>query len=336
MFLNTYIISLLSFLFLCVMPIHASHAQEKDSTSKANIGIFIFKLDDVYIHSVSEAIESALENKAIFTTFDAKNEQNTQTEQLNTFLSQHVDAVAINLVDIKESQKILNIVQKKNIPVIFFNKEPNLNILKAYPQARYVGTEPIQAGLLQGEIIANLWKTHPEFDRNKDGTCHFIMYQGGLDNPEALFRTRSSVQRARELGINMQQIGDTLICDWDATCAYGSTKLIFESFKDEVDFIISNNDDMAIGAILALNEYGFNKEGGTYIPVVGVDAIEKARSAIRAGSMHGTVLQDAQAMGNAVATMLLNASQKKPLLRNLKYTWDESGLAIRIPYKTYP
>ncbi len=336
MSVNNQIVSLVAFLFLCVMPIHDSHAQKKTSTDKPRIGIFIFKLDDVYIHSVSEAMENALENKAIFTIFDAKNEQNTQTEQLNTFLSQHVDAVAINLVDIKESQKILNIIQKKNIPAIFFNKEPDLNILKAYPHARYVGTEPAQAGIIQGELIANLWKEHPEFDRNKDGICHFIMYQGGLDNPEALFRTRSSVQRARELGINMQQIGDTLICDWDATCAYGSTKLIFDSFKDEVDFIISNNDDMAIGAILALNEYGFNKEGGSYIPVVGVDAIEKARIAIAAGSMHGTVLQDAQAMGSAVATMLLNASQKKNLLQNLEYTWDESGLAIRIPYKVYP
>ncbi len=334
MFFNKYLLGLFSFIFLYTLPMHTAHAQGPPA-GKPRIGVFIFKNDDVYIHSVSTAIENALKGKATFTIFDAKNEQNTQTEQLNRFLSQHADAVAINLVDIKESQKILNIVQKKNVPVIFFNKEPDLNILKNYQQARYVGTEPIQAGLMQGEIIAELWKAHPEFDRNKDGICHFIMYQGGLDNPEALFRTRASIERARALGVNMQQIGDTLICDWDATCAYGSTKLIFESFKDRVDFIVSNNDDMAIGAILALNEYGFNKNGGTYIPVVGIDAIEKAQAAIAAGSMHGTVLQDAEAMGNAVATMLLNAYEDKPLLRNLEYTWDKSGLAIRIPYKIY-
>ncbi len=311
-----------------------THAKD-NSQRKPNIGVFIFKLDDIYINSVTKFIDDTLKNKATVTVFDANNNQTTQSDQLTTYLDQNPDAVAINLVDVKAGQQILNMVRKKNIPVIFFNKEPDLKILENYEKARYVGTKAFEAGVMQGEIIADLWKENPHFDRNKDGIIHFIMLQGGLDNPEALLRSRVSIQRARALGIKLQQLGDTLICDWDATCAYNATQLALALYGSQLDFIVSNNDDMAIGAIKALQETGFNIKGETYIPVVGVDAIEKAKNAIIEGSMHGTVLQDGNAMGNAIGTMLLNAVENKPFLQGLPYTFEDRGLSVRIPYKVY-
>ncbi len=303
---------------------------------KPRIGIFLFKLDDIYIHSVAKNIEKNLEGHAEFVVFDAKNDQTLQTEQLNTFLNGKVDAVAVNLVDVKVSQHIVNMLRRKNIPLIFFNKEPNLEQVKGYALAKYVGTKAAQSGIIQGEIIANLWKENPHFDRNKDGICHFIMLQGGLDNPEALYRSRVSVQRARALGVKMQQVGDTLICAWDAKCAYNATKRALDTHKGQVDFIISNNDGMALGAIEALQGIGFNHEGGMQtIPVVGIDAIEAAQEAMTKGIMHGTVLQDAKDMAKAITRMLLNGVAKKPFLEGLPYSWDDSGIGVRIPYKAY-
>ncbi len=335
MFFNK-ILTLFLSVFMALISGQSFASTHKDqSEKKPQVGVFIFKLDDVYINSVANFIEKSLATKTELTIFDANNNQTTQSNQLAAYLEKNIDAVAINLVDIKAGQNIINMVRKKNIPLIFFNKEPDLRFLKNYEKSRYVGTKASEAGVMQGEIIADLWKNNPQFDRNQDGINHFIMIQGGLDNPEALLRSRVSVQRARALGVKMQQIGDTLICDWDANCAYNAAKLALAIDGNRLDFVISNNDDMAIGAIKALQETGFNTKGNTYIPVVGVDAIKKAKQYIAEGSMHGTVLQDAKAMGETVATMLLNAIEKKPFLHNLSYKYDESGICIRIPYKAF-
>ncbi len=330
-----YTICLFAIVFSFLPFVH-SHASNTQTTKVPRIGIFIFKLDDIYINSVANHLEKNLKGKADVTIFDAKNDQTIQTEQLIEYLKKDVDALAINLVDVKVGQQLINIIREKNVPVIFFNKEPNLNFLKKYEKARYVGTDAKQSGIIQGEIIAKLWKENPQFDRNNDGICHFIMLQGGIENPEALLRSRLSVQNARSLGISMQQLGDTLICDWDAHCSYKATKLAFSIYKDQIDFVISNNDDMAIGAIKSLQELGFNKkDGGVVIPVVGIDAIDKAIKAIEQGHMHGTVLQDSSGMAHAISGMLLNVLAHKPFLQNLPYSWDNTGISVRIPYKPY-
>ncbi len=328
-----------SLLFLCFALLCPSlselYAKDKATAGKPNIGVFFYNAQDIYINSVLNYTKKYLEDEANLTIFDAAGVQTTQTEQLTAFLKQKVDAVAINIVDIKVSQLLLNMVRAKNIPVVFFNREPDLNLIKNYNKAFFVGTEASQASVIQGNIVAKLWKKNPNFDRNKDGICNFIMLQGGLDNPESLLRSRVSVQTARSRGVNMQQVGDTLVCIWDAKCAAKATKLALALYGDQIDFVISNNDDMAIGAIEALQEFGFNKKGGTFIPVVGIDAIERAKEAIKEGTMHGTVLQDGDSMAKVVATLLLNAIAEKPMLTGLKYTWDRSGIAIRIPYSAY-
>ncbi len=328
-----------SITFLWVMGLSlllSMHAlAENNATALPRIGIFTFKLDDIYINSVANHLQENLKGKADVTIFDAENDQTIQTEQLITYLKEDVDALAINLVDIKVGQQLINIIRQKNIPVIFFNKEPSSHFLKTYNKARYVGTDGKQSGLIQGEIIAKLWKENPQFDRNNDGICNFIMLQGGIEHLEALLRTRFSVQRARELGVFMQQIGDTIICDWDAACAYNATTLALSIHKDQVDFIISNNDDMAIGAIESLQNIGFNKKGEPTIPVVGIDATAEAVKAINQGSMHGTVLQNSSSMAHAISGMLLNTLAHKPFLQDLPYSWDDSGISVRIPYKPY-
>ncbi len=331
----TKIIFGLALLLLSALP--GAYAKAAEPTSqKAKIGIFVFWLDDIYINLVTQAVQKHIAGKAELTIFDAKQDQVLQKSQLATFIAEGGQAVAVNLVDVKFGQSIVNVVNKKDIPIIFFNKQPDFDSIKNYDLARYVGSVASQSGILQGEVIAEIWKENPSFDRNNDGICNFIMLQGNIDNPEALARSRVSVQRARAMGVNMQQIGDTLICDWDAECAYDRTKLALDLYSEQLDFIIANNDGMALGAIKSLQEQGFNLEGGSkHIPVVGIDGVEDAKKAIAKGIMHGTVIQDADAMGEAVATMLLNSIAKKPFLEGLPYKWNDDEIAIGIPYRVY-
>ncbi len=326
---------LLSLLFvLCLGACEPGSGKKEASLSggRPAIGILAYRKNDIYVELVSKAMQEALKDRASVELLFAESDQLTQNEQIKSLLQKGLAGLAVNIVETQAAARAVDHIKKADIPVVFFNREPELNSLKAYAKARFVGTRAEEAGLLQGEIIVDLWRTHPNYDKNGDGTCQYLMLQGTLDNPEALARTEYSVRQARELGLNMRQVGSSLLCDWDEERAYEALSRSAASLPG-IELIIANNDSMALGAIRALREYGYNQEGGgKFIPVVGVDAVPRAVEAIRQGSMSGTVEQDGKAMGEAVAAMLMNAIENKDFLSGLPYTWDASGIAVRIPY----
>ena len=98
--------------------------------------------------------------------------------------------------------------------------------------------------------------------------------------------------------------------------------------------IIANDDTMAQGAIDALQTYGYNKGDKTpTIAVVGVDALDPVPELIREGIMTGSVFQDHHAMAETMYTMAMNLVSGNPPLEGTKYKFDQTGVAVRIPYK---
>ena len=110
----------------------------------------------------------------------------------------------------------------------------------------------------------------------------------------------------------------------------------FLTLNDKIEAIISNNDDMAIGAIEALQKYGFNKgDNSKYIPVVGVGALPEAKELINQGIMTGTVIQDPRAHANAIYAVGMNLVSGNDPLDGTNYKFDETGITIKIPYYEY-
>ena len=102
-----------------------------------------------------------------------------------------------------------------------------------------------------------------------------------------------------------------------------------------IELVIANNDEMALGAVSALQTAGYNKEGGRYIPVFGVDATDAAKSAIKACTMVGTIKQDAEGMATAITTIMKNYLDGANALdgidtENVVGTWR-----VNIPYSAY-
>ena len=105
---------------------------------------------------------------------------------------------------------------------------------------------------------------------------------------------------------------------------------------DKIEFVVANNDGMAQGAIAALQAAGYNKGGDSkFIPVVGVDATDAAKELISKKYMTGTVLQDGTEMGKVLFSAAMNAAQGKEYLEGTGYSYDDSLVAVRIPYKPY-
>ena len=178
------------------------------------------------------------------------------------------------------------------------------------------------------------------------------MFMGQLGNAEAIYRTQFAVEDAdkilEEAGKPALSFFDPANPDkyqvdqdgaWSATAAnnYMTTNLsqYNEGNNNMIELIICNNDGMAEGAIAALNDKGYNTGDDKMIPVFGVDATDAAKDAIAKGQMSATVLQDGDAMGKAIAAAALNAASGAEFLDGTEYTYDDTGIAVRIPYAPY-
>lgn len=297
-------------------------------------GVAIYKYDDTYISTVRQAIEKAAMGKAELLINDGKGDQGTQTDQIDLLIQKNVDVLLVNIVDVGASNTIVEKAKKADIPIIFFNREPDSEILKSYDKARFVGTNAKDAGIIQGEIIADTWK-NGSFDKNKDGIMQYVMLKGEPDNPEAVLRTEYSIKTAEENGVKTEQLG-LQIANWDTEQANRTMEAWISKFGDKIEFAVANNDAMAQGVISALQAAGYNRgDENKFVPVVGVDATDAAKDLINKGYMTGTVLQDGSTMGKALVDMALNFTKGKEFIEDTEYKYDETGVSVRIPYSPY-
>lgn len=326
-------------MFLVVIIVFSAVACRKKTPSETviKIGVCIITFDNVYLSSVRQAIEDAaldISNVELIVK-DSKADQTIQNKQIDDMIEDGVKALAINIVDLSAAQEIIEKARKANIPIVFFNREPNTDIIKSYDKARFVGTNPEEAGIIQGELILDIWRRNPTFDKNGDGEIQYVMLQGDIENPETIARTQFSINTITDRNIHVEKLGEAS-ANWSSDLAKALMQDWLAEHGDKIEFVIANNDSMAIGAIAALQEAGYNMgDGGEYIPVVGVDATDAAVDLIGKSYMSGTVKQDATEMGNAVFKLVSNAAAGNNFIANSKYRYDVSGVAVRIPYQLY-
>lgn len=279
--------------------------EEIDSLKTVKISVFPYREEDYYVSAIDKHlmdIQDENQNKVQFTFYDSKGDQALQNENINKVIEEGTDMLLINIVDIEQSQWIINKAKENNLPIIFYNREPStLNPIKSYSKALYVGTDATQSGILQGRVLIDEWNSKKEIiDRNGDGILQYIMLKGERDNKEAIKRTKYSIDTIENAGIKTEELA-LRVADWNKELAKSATESLFFRYGNRIEAIIANNDAMAIGAIEALQAMGFNKRNESRtIPVVGIDASPEAQELIAKGVMTGTVFQDFVAKAEAL------------------------------------
>lgn len=311
---------------------------ETAATAK-KVGVFLYKFDDTYISTVRQNLEkigSENADKVAFEFFDGKGDQSVQNDAIDTLLSKGCDLLMVNLVDTEAAQMVVDKIKAKDVPVVFFNREPgDSSIIKSYEKAIFVGTNAKDAGIIQGQMITDLWNSDKKYDKNGDGVMQYVMLQGEATNPEAIARTEYSVSTVEDAGIKTEKL-EFQICDWDQDKAQQAVEAWWSKHKDGIEVIIANNDGMAQGAIAALNAQGYNTgDAEKYVPVYGVDATAAAQDLINQDKMSGTVLQDAEGMAKALYATGMNLAEGKSAIEGTDYTFDKTEISVRIPYQEY-
>ena len=339
---------LLSLIIISILLLHSIknpvYASPNITTQNpVKVGVFLNNFNDPFISDVKknlEDIQKENENKIQFTFFDAKSNQVIQNENINQALNEYFDLFVINLVSAKISdiESTLNRIFQKNIPLIL-HLAPNTefaNFIKPYGKAVIIGSDEEQSGTLQGKILVDTWNANKgTIDKNKDNIMQYVMLKGPADSLSAILRTKYSIRAINDAGIKTQQLLSAT-CDWNQECARITMEAAILNLYDKIEAIIANNDAMAIGAIEALQKYGFNKgDSSKYIPVVGVDALPEAQELIKQGVMTGTVVQDPRALADAIYAIGMNMVSGAYPLSGTNYKFDETGITIKLPYYEY-
>ena len=310
-----------------------ANADANTTDSALRVGVFYYTFADTYISSVRTALDAELTNLGVtFNNFDGNNNQTTQNEQIQTAVTDGYNLLIVNMVTSGSSDTAKGIMELAgDVPVIFFNRavdedgvEASASVLNAYENIAFVGTDAPEAGHLQGKMVGEYllanWDT---VDLNGDGKISYVMFKGDEANVEAIYRTQFGVEDANAIltaaGKPELEYFDAAATTkyqvdlggaWSAQAAldYMNTNLsqYNEANGNMIELVICNNDNMAEGAISALEAAGYNTgaEGVTVIPVFGVDATDSAKELIASGKMTGTVKQDAEGMAAAIAAVV--------------------------------
>jgi methyl-galactoside transport system substrate-binding protein len=331
---------LFSFILVIILNIFKLDISANTINGKpVTVGVLLYKEDIYYISEIKKELEK-LENEnkdtINFIFYNAKGSQELQNEQINELINMKVDAILLNIVDIHEADSIINKIKEKDIPVIFFNREPlSLNGIKSYNKSLYVGTQACDAGKIKSEMIINEMKKGNIKDKNKNDSLDYILLEGEVDNVEAQLRSECVIRDLNENGIKTNEIA-TEICNWEKECAKEKINSLFDKYGDNIEVIISNNDDMAVGAVLALQEKGYNLgDPNKFISVVGIGGTGEVRDMIKKGFITGTVIQDAKEKAKILYKIVLNLAEGKKALQDTEYKFDITGVGVRMPFNGY-
>lgn len=298
-------------------PAASSEAAPAEAPAGGKVGICIYKFDDNFMTTYRNALQKILEDKGYeVTVVDGNNDQAKQTEQINTFITQGVDALIINPVMTSAAAQMIDTVKAAGIPTVIINREPTADEMAAYDKLVYVGCDAAQSGTMQGELILD---TANKGDINGDGKVSYIMIQGDPENIDAQLRTEYSVKALTDAGIEVEQLNLTR-GDWDQAKGQEICANDLSQFGEKVEVVFCNNDAMALGAMEAIASAG--RVVGEDIYLVGVDALDAAVDAVKAGKMTGTVLNDA----NGQAEMAVECMEE--LLGGKTYAAGEQSVYV--------
>ncbi|WP_339101688.1 sugar ABC transporter substrate-binding protein [Pseudomonas sp. G166] len=262
------------------------------------IGVSMSQFDDTWLTYLRESMDKKAKSFPDGVTLqfeDARSDVVKQLSQVESFISQKVDALIVNPVDTAATQRITKAAVAAGIPLVYVNRRPDDPKL---PEGVVtVASDDLEAGRMQMQYLAD----------KMGGKGDIVILLGDLANNSTTNRTKGVKEvLAKYPGIKIEQEqtgtwsrdkGMTLVNDW---------------LTQGRDFqaVVSNNDEMAIGAAMALKQAG-TKKGSVLI--AGVDGTPDGLNAIKKGDMAVSVFQDAKGQADGSIDTAVKMVKKQPV-----------------------
>src|SRR5262245_1186830 len=279
---------------------------------KITIGVTM-KFDDLWLTTLRDAMSdyAATQPNVELVMVDSKEDVATQLAQVENFVTQKVDAIIVITANTDAADPMTKAAQDAGIPLVYVNRLPS-NLPEGIS---YVGSESIQAGIMQAEWIAE----------QLGGKGNVVIMNGDLAQEAAQKRTEGEKQvfaKFPDIKIIREDTGN-----WSRDQGLALMENWLAS-GDQIDAVASNNDEMAIGALQAIEAAGKLGE----IIVGGVDASPDALQEMDKGRLNVTVFQNAKGQGDGGIKVAIALAKGESVE---KYTWIPFELVTPENYKTY-
>ncbi len=255
------------------------------------IGVSLMNLSSEFIAMINQSMEGkARDLGAKLIVNDAQRSPERQVQQVESFIAQKVNAIVLNPCELEASSPAVSKALRARIPIINVNSET-----RAAPTA-FIGSRDEESAHLAMEYIA----------RRLNGKGNVLMMQGFLGQAAQIKRD----QGAREVlaaNPNLQLLA-VQTAEWDRAKAMTLMENWIQSFGSKIQAVFAQNDEMGMGAVLAL-EHAKMKDK---VVVVSVDAIADALQAVKDGRLDATVFQDARAQGGSAVETAVKIVRGQP------------------------
>lgn len=216
-------------------------------------------------------VEEAAKRGIDLTVYNGQESTKKQIEHIEEMIRNKVDVIILNPVDANGTVKGVELAVNAGIPIIGVNAIVNTDQL-----ASYIGSNDIEAGEIAMQFIAD----------KINGKGSIVVLNG-------ITGQSSSLQRSRGITNILNNFPEIRVLEqasanWSSEESYTLIKDWFTKHPGKIDAIVSQNDEMALGAIRYMKENGL-----PHIPIIGVDGLPEAMEAVKSGELDATVFQDA-------------------------------------------
>ncbi|WP_126426166.1 substrate-binding domain-containing protein [Brevibacillus marinus] len=269
----------------------AAQGSGGDTDGKLKIGATVYYMTEFITLAAEGLKQEAQKQNVDLTILDANNDVSKQISQIENLISQKVDAIIVAAVDSDAVAPAVQKAKEAGIPLI------GLNMLINSPDVTaYSGPNDVEAGELEMQYVAD----------KLGGKGNIVILEGPIGTSAQLQR-REGIHNVLEKNPGIQVLAEQT-ANWSRAEALSLMENWLQSFEGQIDAVVAQNDEMALGAIQALEAKGLKDE----VIVVGVDAIKDACESIKAGKLDATVFQDAVTEAQQAVQLAVKAAKGEP------------------------
>ena len=276
------------------------------------IGVSMAYFDQNFLTIIRQSIEKEAQARHVDVQFeDARGDTGRQADQVQSFIASGVDAIIVDPVDSASTPQLPKMAQPAKMPRVYVNRTPGDKTLP--PGVVFVGSDERESGTLQMEALAKL--------ANYKGNVAIMI--GNLTDAGALQRTKDVEQVVakypamkvvqKQPANYSRSEGMDLMQNWTGN-------------GEAIDIVAANNDEMAIGAAMAL------EKSQKKLLIGGIDATPDGLKALASDKIQVTVFQDAVGQGKtalAVALKLIKGEKVE------SHVWIPFELVTKENMQTY-
>jgi len=282
----------------------AGCAGQPEQTAAFRAAVYLENTDDsrlMQVHNVMQTRVGQWEDIEI-TLIDYSDEDFELAQSVQETIDQGYNLVVF-YSELPVPDLVLDGLGNAGIPLIIWNApSTDDQTLDMYEQVWLVGCKAEEAGWIQGQAAAEYWRTFRESDRNRNWTMEYVVLMGRPGWYDTMMRSRYAVLALQEQGIPEHCLATRLI-ESDPRKAQKVMAELISLYENDIEFILCTDDELALGAIWALQEAGYFGDG-EHIPVLGAGASEAGLQEIRNGTLLTSSQQDVTAIGETIMAII--------------------------------